>query len=161
LLDGENMADLLFFVDMITEEEEFVALEQKKSSSNVLYLDNNNKRRTTPKVRTYEQVLNEIKLCKNVGDFKIHYRIDLEMFEFLLRELHGSLERHNRGGSAPVQPEKQLLVFLNFIGNQQSMRECGHFFGLSISTVHDIINRVMDAVLDLQARVLHSCFWIF
>jgi len=75
------------------------------------------------------------------------------MFDVILRELHGKLERHIHGGSVPVAPEKQLLVFLNFMGNQQSMRECGNFWGLSMSTVHDIINRVMEAVLELQSRV--------
>ena len=61
----------------------------------------------------------------------------MEMFDIILRELHPILERHNIGGSVPIHPEKQLLVFLNFMGNQQSMTECAHFFGLSISTVID------------------------
>ena len=92
-------------------------------------------------------------MYRNISDFKTHYRITLDMFDVILRELHGKLESHNHGGSVPVAPEKQLLVFLNFMGNQQSMRECGHFFGLSMSTEHDIINRVMEAVLELQSRV--------
>ena len=80
----------------------------------------------------------------------------MEMFDIILRELHPILERHNIGGSVPIHPEKQLLVFLNFMGNQQSMRECAHFFGLSISTVHGVINRTAEAVLQLQQKVLFA-----
>jgi hypothetical protein len=35
------------------------------------------------------------------------------MFDVILRELHGKLERHNHGGSVPVAPEKQLLECFN------------------------------------------------
>ena len=98
---------------------------------------NAGKRDTVPKVRVYEDVLDEIRVYRNICDFKTHYRIDMEMFDIILRELHPILERHNIGGSVPIHPEKQLIVFLNFMGNQQSMRECGHCVGLSISTVID------------------------
>jgi hypothetical protein len=127
----------------MSDEDEFMNIEQSTnfacSSINI-----NNKRSAVPKVRTYERVLCEMRMYRNISDFKTHYRITLDMFDVILRELHGKL---------PVAPEKQLLVFLNFMGNQQSMRECGHFLGLSMSTVHDIINRVMEAVLELQSKV--------
>ena len=133
----------IFIFEIMSDEDEFMNIEQStnfaSSSINI-----NNKRSAVPKVRTYERVLCEMRMYRNISDFKTHYRITLDMFDVILRELHGKL---------PVAPEKQLLVFLNFMGNQQSMRECGHFLGLSMSTVHDIINRVMEAVLELQSKV--------
>ena len=142
----------IFIFEIMSDEDEFMNIEQSTnfacSSMNI-----NNKRSAVPKVRTYERVLCEMRMYRNISDFKTHYRITLDMLDVILHELHGKLERHNHGGSVPVAPEKQLPVFLNFIGNQQSMRECGHFLGLSMSTVHDIINRAMEAVLELQSKV--------
>jgi len=141
----------IFLFEIMSDEDEFMEIELKQSTN--FACSSINKRSAVPKVRTYERVLCEMRMYRNISDFKTHYRITLDMFDVILRELHGKLERHNHGGSVPVAPEKQLLVFLNFMGNQQSMRECEHFFGLSMSTVHDIINRVMEAVLELQSRV--------
>ncbi|KAK3107692.1 hypothetical protein FSP39_020061 [Pinctada imbricata] len=59
-----------------------------------------------------------------------------------------------RGGSLPIEPDKQLLVFLNYLGNQQSMRECAHLFGLSKSTVHRVIHSVTSALLQIKDKVI-------
>jgi hypothetical protein len=142
----------IFIFEIMSDEDEFMNIEQSTNFA-CSSINFNNKRSGVPKVRTYERVLCEMRMNRNISDFKTHYRITLDMLDVILRELHGKLERHNHGGSVPVAPEKQLLVFLNFMGNQQSMRECGHFWGLSMSIVHDIINRVMEAVLELQSKV--------
>ena len=117
----------IFIFEIMSDEDEFMNTEQSTnfacSSINI-----NNKRSAVPKVRTYERVLCEMRMYRNISDFKTHYRITLDMFDVILRELHGKLERHNHGGSVPVAPEKQLLVFLNFMGNQVSER-MWTFFG--------------------------------
>ena len=151
-----DLGVIAFMFEMLDEEEEAMEIELKYLTSYSIFSEPKNagKRDTVPKVRVYEDVLDEIRVYRNICDFKTHYRIDIEMFDIILRELHPILERHNIGGSVPIHPEKQLLVFLNFMGNQQSMRECAHFFGLSISTVHGVINRTAEAVLQLQQKVL-------
>jgi hypothetical protein len=55
-----------------------------------------------PKVRTYERVLCEMRMYRNISDFKTHYRITLDMFDVILRELHGKLE-HFKYENARIQ----------------------------------------------------------
>lgn len=155
----DYLVPFIFLFEIMSDEDEFMEIELKQSTHFSCSIFN--KRSAVPKVRTYDRVLCEMRMYRNISDFKTHYRITLDMFDVILRELHGKLEHHNHGGSVPVAPEKQLLVFLNFMGNQQSMRECGHFFGLSMSTVHDIINRVMEAVLELLSRVNINIITLF
>ena len=74
------------------------------------------KRDTVSKVRVQEDVLDEIRVFRKKY-FKTHYRIHIEMFDIITRELHPILEHHNIGGSVSDVPEKLLLVFLNFAGS--------------------------------------------
>ena len=145
----------IFLFEIMSDEDEVIEIELKQSTN--FACSSINKRSAVPRVRTYERVLCEMRMYRNTSDFKTHYRITLDMFDVVLRELHGKLERHNHEGAVHVGPEKQLLVFLNFMGNQVNER-MWTFFGLSMSTVNDIINRVMEAVLELQSRVKKILF---
>jgi predicted DNA-binding protein YlxM (UPF0122 family) len=46
------------------------------------------------------------------------------------------LTSNNVGGKEQIPPEKQLLLLIWYISNQESMREAANLFGISISTVH-------------------------
>ncbi|XP_021379463.1 protein ANTAGONIST OF LIKE HETEROCHROMATIN PROTEIN 1-like [Mizuhopecten yessoensis] len=93
-------------------------------------------------------------LPENVDDFKTHYRLSRNMFDCLLERVRDDLIKDFHGGRNPINPDKQLLVFLNYIGNQQSMRECAHIFGLSKSTVHSVVASVADAIVKLHSQVI-------
>jgi hypothetical protein len=54
-----------------------------------------------------------------------------------------------------ITPQKQLLVFLCYLSNQESMREIGHYFGLGKSTVHGILRRVSTT---LNYVLGHVCY---
>jgi len=76
--------------EMLNEEEEAMEIELKYLTSYSIFSEPKNagKRDTVPKVRVYEDVLDEIRVYRNICDFKTHYRIDMEMFDIILRELH-------------------------------------------------------------------------
>ena len=114
-------------------------------------------RDSMPKITNYMNVASDMALLQNVDDFKLHYRVTRQTFEVILCEVATDLLHENVGGASPVAPDRQILVFLNYVTNQHSMRNCGHFYGMSISTVHGIISSVTDALLKLQKRVSLSC----
>ena len=75
------------------------------------------------------------------------------MFEVLLGYVRQRIGSKYVGGHMPLPVDKQLLIFLCYIGNQQSMKEVSQLFGISQSTVHSVVMKVLDALLDLKDRV--------
>lgn len=114
-------------------------------------------RDSVPKITNYMQVAGEMTLLQNIDNFKVHYRVTRQTFEIILEEDAADLLHCNVGGATPVPPDRQFLVCLNYVANQHTMRNCGHFNGMSISTVHGIISSVTDALLNLQRRVSMTC----
>lgn len=74
-----------------------------------------------------------------------HFRICKEMFEVILQHIGGELLPSHGGGSDETDPSKQVLLFLWYLANQQSMREISHIFDLPRSTVHATLKRVNNA----------------
>ena len=112
------------------------------------------KREWTPKVSNYmETVFHEFSIPENIDDFRVHYRVSRHLFEILLQEIYESILLRGTGPQETTQPHKQLLVTLWYLSNMASMREVGHIFDMSKSTVHAVVFRVFDAILGLQPRV--------
>nr|XP_022311849.1 protein ANTAGONIST OF LIKE HETEROCHROMATIN PROTEIN 1-like [Crassostrea virginica] len=113
------------------------------------------KREWTPKVSNYmETVFHEFSIPENIDDFRVHYRVSRHLFEILLQEIYESILLRGTGPQETTQPHKQLLVTLWYLSNMASMREVGHIFDMSKSTVHAVVFRVFDAILGLQPRVV-------
>lgn len=64
--------------------------------------------------------------------FKFHFRISKEMFEVIMQHIGGELLPSHGGGSDETDPSKQVLLFLWYLANQQSMRENSHIFDISL-----------------------------
>lgn len=75
-------------------------------------------------------------------DFRMHFRIDRATFEIILQTIAPHLTSNNVSGKEQIPPEKQLLLFIWYISNQESMREAANLFGISISTVHGTVLKV-------------------
>ena len=98
------------------------------------------KRDFVPKVLGYtEMVVPDY----TMDDFRRHFRLSRVAFEQLLEHVGPTLLLQSLTKEG-VAPEKQLLLFLWYMGNPESMREMANLFGISISTVHSAIYRVMD-----------------
>lgn len=72
-------------------------------------------------------------------------------FEALSREVAatGSIPRRNRFGREPIPIDKQVLTFIWFISNMESMRSVAHRFNVTLSSLEQIIKRVSEAVITL------------
>jgi hypothetical protein len=64
-------------------------------------------------------------------DFPMHFRIDRATFEIILQTIAPHLTCNNVSGKEKIPPEKQLLLLIWYISNQEA-----NSFGISISTVH-------------------------
>lgn len=60
-------------------------------------------------------------------DFRTHFRISKPMFQDILAVIEVDLSRNHGGGVPIISPSKQLLVYLCYMSNQESMREVGHW----------------------------------
>jgi hypothetical protein len=85
--------------------------------------------------------------------FQSHFRISPYVFELILQEVSPAIRRLDNGGYQPVPPRIQLQIFLWYLCNQESMREVSQLYGLTKSTVYNIVKSVCDALLALQNRV--------
>lgn len=84
-----------------------------------------------------------------VPQFLRHFRVSPEIFIIVLNSIIRSLDDNPwPGGSEPILPEKQLLIFLWYIANQESLREVGNTFAVGVATVHEVVARVSTAVND-------------
>jgi hypothetical protein len=72
----------------------------------------------------------------------MHFRIDRATFEIILQTIALHLTSNNVSGKEQIPPEKQLLLFIWYISNQESMREAANLFGISIWTVHGTVLKV-------------------
>ncbi|KAJ8321231.1 hypothetical protein KUTeg_001217, partial [Tegillarca granosa] len=78
------------------------------------------------------------------GDFRHHFRIDRTTFEIILQHLAPHLLLQTPQGKEQFATGKQLLLFLWYISNQESMRETAHLFGISNSTVHSTLIKIIQ-----------------
>ena len=90
-------------------------------------------------------------------DFDTYYRISLRVFDKILLRITPQLLRTDTGGVEQVAPNKQLLAFMCHMSNMETMREVGHYFGLSISTVHGIIRRASSILNEVVGLVSTVC----
>lgn len=85
----------------------------------------------------------------NNKQFLRYFRVSPENVFIVLNSIIHSLDDNPwPGGSEPILPEKQLLIFLWYIANQESLREVGNTFAVGVTTVHEIVARVSTAVND-------------
>ncbi|XP_069139208.1 uncharacterized protein [Argopecten irradians] len=78
-----------------------------------------------------ENFLDDDDLLYSTDDFRFHFQIS--------NQISPHLVNNHPGGIVQTDPRKQLLVLLCYLANQESMREVGHYFGLSMATVHSTI----------------------
>lgn len=86
-------------------------------------------------------------------DFRNHFCLDRVTFEIVLDEMAPSLISEHPGGKDQLDIDKQLLLFVSYLANQESMREASNLFGISISTVHVTIVKVSRAFNDVYRNV--------
>ena len=150
----DNRLRSMVFMEFLHEEEEDIALAYFNQFRNIgQLLEAAQKRETVPKEVDYKSVIGSMSVPENIDDSRVHYRLSRHLFDVILQDVCPLLLREGSGPFENVSPEKQLLVCLCSLANNQSMREGAHIFNLSKSTVHEIILRTINAILQLGTRV--------
>ncbi|XP_070564609.1 uncharacterized protein [Ptychodera flava] len=109
------------------------------------------RRKCVPRITNFaENVVPQYSL----QDFCIHFRICKDIFTIVLGRISRVISIEHPGGRPQVSPEKQLLVWIWYMVNQESIREVGHIFNLSKSTVHSLVKRVTKAVIATMKDVI-------
>jgi len=80
------------------------------------------------------------------SEFRRHFRISLDVYKHLLGDFHQNLTKTYRGRYLPISPEKQILVFLWYVTNQDSQREIAMLFGIGESAVNKITRYVGELI---------------
>lgn len=142
----------------------YTAIENFLEDEEVLYFEENTylliisclfTRNHIPLIANYAEVV----VPQFTGEmFRYHFRISLQMFEEILNIISPSLLSVHGGGTEKTDTRKQLLIFMCYISNQESMREISFHFDISISTAHAIIKGVNQAINDKLANVSESPF---
>ena len=124
-------------------------------------------KRHVPRVTNFTETIVPLFLSKN---FCMHFRIDRGTFEIIMQAIAPRLICNNVCGKEQEVLEKQFLLFLWYISNQESMRESANLFGISKSTVHEtimnvchvfnqtfkIVSNVFDYRLIVECKILNS-----
>lgn len=88
---------------------------------------------------------------------------DLEFRSFLRLTRHGfdkfvdHVQQHinlNVHGKCQTNVRKQCMIFLKYLGSQDTLRDIAILFGLSESTVHCIIRRILNAIIPSLSSTL-------
>ena len=89
-------------------------------------------------------------------DFRRDFRISQDTFHSLFTHLKPALQYHEYSGFGHegLSVEKQILLFLWYLSNQDSMREVSRLFGVSKSTVHKCVRRVSEAIFNIRAEII-------
>jgi hypothetical protein len=75
-------------------------------------------------------------------DFHAHFRLSNAVYKLIVERLDPHLSREHGGGIEQMSPNKQILIFLWYMANQDSMKEVSQQFGIGTSTVHNILKNV-------------------
>ncbi|KAK4882485.1 hypothetical protein RN001_005804 [Aquatica leii] len=89
-------------------------------------------------------------------DFKCHFRLRKDTFEHLLQILGPSLKEQNATGVGrhTYPPEKQLLVALSMLANQEVYRLVAEKFDISKSTAWLYVKKVCTLLVDLSGQYI-------
>lgn len=92
----------------------------------------------------------------SVSEFRSQFQMTRTTFEALSREVAatGSIPRGNRFGRKPTPIDKQVLTFIWFISNMESMRSVPDRFNVTLSSLERIIKRVSEAVITLREEYI-------
>ena len=94
------------------------------------------RRRSQPKVSDFVEVTLQ---QYNSEDFRRDFRLNRSTFSKLLNLLSPKIAYEERAiGRPPLSAEKQLLLYIWYMSNQDSMREISRLFGVSTSTCHKV-----------------------
>ncbi|KAJ8310300.1 hypothetical protein KUTeg_012165 [Tegillarca granosa] len=146
---GNKIAGVLSIYQMV---ENVVELDLESQPTDDIYpllsltaTDMDIQRDTRPKIEGFvERVVPKM----TVSGFRRHFRVAPDVYRHLLDKFLYDLTKVQHGGYAQVSVEKQFLVFLWYVANQDSQREIALIFGIGEWAVNNIVrNLIVDDTL--------------
>jgi hypothetical protein len=86
-----------------------------------------------------------------VDDFKSHFRLTRDTFQATYLRL-STTETYNRRKGPIPNLEKELLMFLRYIGNLESFRSMADRFGTSKGSLHASIKRISSCLISVMGE---------
>ena len=156
-----EVRELALLVSLYIEESEgdIVSVWKKHDSFSMrVFADYMNKavRQEIPKIHGFAE---EVVSRYDDREFRKDFRISRSTFDRLVEEMSAKIkyeECENSGGKTGLSAVKQMFVFVWYMSNQDSMREIGRLFGISVSTVHKCIRQVADGMsrCDIKEKII-------
>lgn len=82
-------------------------------------------------------------------DFTAHFRVDREIFSYLVSELYDKLYREDTKFREAVPVDKQVAIGLKTLATTSDYRTLAKLFGVGKTTVHDIFKRFLNAASEI------------
>ncbi|KAH7940246.1 hypothetical protein HPB52_022566 [Rhipicephalus sanguineus] len=101
-------------------------------------------RRERPKVDNF---VADVVASFDDEEFRRHFRLSRSTCELLTRQFAASPQypkNHSHGGTPQKSAEEHILAFLWYAGNKATFRSVAQLFGMSESTLHEVVDRVAD-----------------
>jgi hypothetical protein len=82
----------------------------------------------------------------NVSFIWIRFSKSLHAFEKFVAHVDGQIDQADEG-KPQIDMRQQCVIFLKYLGSQDTLKDIGVLFGLAESSVHGIIRRILTAVV--------------
>ena len=95
----------------------------------------------------------------SMSDFQSHFRLERTTFESLLCVLHqqsSPVDVHP--GKAPISIEKQTLITLWYLANEETMRSIADRFDSAKSSFHNSVMNITRILAGLKSDYIHWSF---
>ena len=95
----------------------------------------------------------------SMSDFQSHFRLERTTFESLICVLHqqsSPVDVHP--GNAPISIEKQTLITLWYLANEETMRSIADRFDSAKSSIHNSIMHISRILAGLKSDYIHWSF---
>ncbi|XP_056016608.1 uncharacterized protein LOC125677829 [Ostrea edulis] len=150
----ENVIKAQLYEDLFIEDETDILFLLAVKQTWIIQILLNLERRYIPRLGGFsENIVPQFdsKQCRR------HFRVSPEIYEIILNSVVDSITDDNAwpGGSEPIPPNKKLLVFLWYIANQETLREVSNTFAVGITTVHEIVITVSNAINENMVNVIN------
>ena len=122
------------------------------------------RRQNIPRIGNYVDLVENL---YDGDDFRSHFRITrgtFEQIELFLGNIPGKHQQQEAAGRPVVALRKQLLLFLWYLGTQETFISLADRFGVALSTAHAVVERITDAFCSVHGSIIvwpHSAAEVF
>ncbi|KAF2888609.1 hypothetical protein ILUMI_17564, partial [Ignelater luminosus] len=86
----------------------------------------------------------------STNQFKIHFRLNVDVFETLLQKLHSIDRKRITVGHPEISIDKGCMIMIWYLGNLESLRSVANRFG--ISKCWAVLYRMCKLLLKINAH---------